>query len=69
MCSSDLKLVFGERSYFYHLERFEQHGIPIPNVLEDTEELDPETWAGDPTIQFRFAEEGMEARGGEGDNR
>ena len=35
--------------------------------IVDAEELDPEAWASDPTVQFRFAEEGMEACGSEGD--
>ena len=58
MVKHEEKRVPGERPYFYHLERFEQLGIPVPGVLEGREELDPETWAGDPTVQFRFAEEG-----------
>jgi hypothetical protein len=50
---------FGDRSYFYHLERFETKGIPFPLVIEDKEEIDPEIWENDPTVQLRFAEEGV----------
>jgi hypothetical protein len=50
---------FGDRSYFYHLERFETEGIPFPLVIEDKEEIDPEIWENDPTVQLRFAEEGV----------
>jgi hypothetical protein len=33
---------FRDRSYFYHLERFETKGIPFPLVIEDKEEMDLE---------------------------
>jgi hypothetical protein len=54
------KAAFGDRSYFYHLERLEQNGIPFPVVMQDAECLEPGAWEGDRTVDFRFAEEGNE---------
>jgi hypothetical protein len=56
------KVAFGERSYFYHLERLEQEGIPFPMVEEDCEDLDQELLEDDRTTGLRFAEEGMASR-------
>jgi hypothetical protein len=35
---SQEKQAFGEKSYFYHLDRFQQHGIPIPEMEPDEDE-------------------------------
>ena len=59
------KRAFGLRSYFYHLERA-QEGIPFPVIHEDPEVVDIAAYEYDPTVRFRFAEEGEESDEGRG---
>jgi hypothetical protein len=49
---------FGEKSFFYHKERHDLHGIPFPMV-----EPDPEVVSEDDsyTPDMAFAEEGVES--------
>lgn len=51
--------VFGEKSYFYHRERLDQQGIPIPTMSDDEEELDEGLVGRDRTVAMGFAEEGQ----------
>ena len=55
---------FGDRSYFYHHERLQLYSIPFPTVDPDAEDIGPDEWADDPTVNFRFAEEGEDLGGG-----
>ena len=54
------KRVFGEKSYYYHLERHCSHGIPMPMVEPDIDILNKETLEAARKKELLFAEDSGE---------
>ena len=54
------KRVFGEKSFYYHKERFLQYGIPMPTVEPDLDVLEDEILAAAGQEGLLFAEEAEE---------
>lgn len=52
------KLAFGEKSYFYHLERCRELGIAMPVVEPDDDDMSGADITTDKTVAMAFAEEG-----------
>ena len=54
------KEAFGEKSYFYHLERCQDLGIPMPVVEPDDDDMSGADIAMGKTVAMNFVEEGQD---------